>query len=245
MNCEELKDFYELYAMGVAEEPERSEIRAHLGRGCEVCMREMKRARGVTAWLGAAVEPSAPSSQLRNRILASVGAPQRSFGWAWLGLAAAAAAIAISVYLNARERDAEQQLASLRREIRSQTIELTTLQEAMAILESTGTKEVSFGAGPRGRVFVHPTMGVLLMANNLPPAPAGKAYEMWLVPKGGNPVPAGMFQSDANGTAVYLRPGAVDVASTAAVAVTMEKEAGANTPTMPILIAAPLASAPQ
>src|SRR5215469_10211836 len=110
MNCDELKDHYELFAMGAAEEPERSEIRAHLARGCEVCMSEMKRARRLATGLGAAVEPAAPSPKLRNRILASIGAPQRSFSWApWLGLAAAAAAVLFAVYFNGRERDAEQQ----------------------------------------------------------------------------------------------------------------------------------------
>jgi len=30
MNCEELREHYELYALDIAEEPERSEVRAHL-----------------------------------------------------------------------------------------------------------------------------------------------------------------------------------------------------------------------
>src|ERR1035441_9132790 len=47
MNCSELRDHYELYAIGVAEEPERSEIRAHLDRQCAVCMQGVKRARAV------------------------------------------------------------------------------------------------------------------------------------------------------------------------------------------------------
>ena len=37
MNCDQLREHYELYALGIAEEPERGEIRAHLNRGCEVC----------------------------------------------------------------------------------------------------------------------------------------------------------------------------------------------------------------
>ena len=190
MNCEELRDHYELYAMGVAEEPERSEIRAHLARGCEVCMKHVKTARELTAELGATADSVSPSPKLRNRILASIGAPQRSFSWApWLGLAVAAAALIAAFYFNSRERTAEQQMAALRDSVRSQTVQLTKMEEAMAILESAGSKEVSFGAGPKGRVFVHPTMGVLLMATNLPPAPAGKAYEMWIIPKGGAPRP--------------------------------------------------------
>ena len=44
MNCNELREYYELFAIGVAEEPERSEIRAHLNRKCEVCMAGVKKA---------------------------------------------------------------------------------------------------------------------------------------------------------------------------------------------------------
>jgi anti-sigma-K factor RskA len=158
---------------------------------------------------------------------------------------AAAAAVVAAVYFNNRERVAERQMAALRDNLRTQTVELNRMQDAMAILESANSQEVSFGAGPKGRVFVHPTMGVLLMATNLPPAPAGKAYELWVIPKGGAPAPAGMFQSQPNGSAMFLRPGAVDMSGTAAVAVTMENDAGSNTPTAPILIMAPLAGAPQ
>jgi anti-sigma-K factor RskA len=79
---------------------------------------------------------------------------------------------------------------------------------------------------------------ILLMATNLPPAPAGKAYEMWVIPKGGKPEPAGMFQSATNGTAMHilhrgLAPGAT-------VAVTMEIETGVDSPTLPIVIGVPL-----
>jgi len=36
MNHTELQDHYELYALGLAEEPERDEILAQQDRGCEV-----------------------------------------------------------------------------------------------------------------------------------------------------------------------------------------------------------------
>ena len=39
MNCQELRDMYELYALGVLEGGERAEIEEHLGRGCETCRR--------------------------------------------------------------------------------------------------------------------------------------------------------------------------------------------------------------
>ena len=76
MNHEELRDQYELYALGVAGDPERNEIREHLSRGCEVCMTEMNRAHQLTALLGMAAQPAAPSPKLRRRILASIGFEQ-------------------------------------------------------------------------------------------------------------------------------------------------------------------------
>jgi hypothetical protein len=93
---------------------------------------------------------------------------------------------------------------------------------------------------PQGKVFLNPTKGVLLLAANLPPAPAGKIYEMWIIPAGRNPVPAGLFQTESTGTATHLQPGPVDVASTGAIAVTLESAGGAPQPTTTPLIVAKL-----
>jgi anti-sigma-K factor RskA len=79
----------------------------------------------------------------------------------------------------------------------------------------------------------------VLIASNLPPTAADKIYEMWLIPKGAKPVPAGLFQSQVDGNAMHVRPGIVDLASTAAIAVTVENQAGAAQPTTtPLIVAA-------
>jgi hypothetical protein len=136
------------------------------------------------------------------------------------------------------------ELTRVQSESAAQTRELARLNEAFAILNQPDAKQVIFGGGapqpPHGRVFLDPSRGVLLVASNLPPAPAGKIYEMWVIPKGGKPVPAGLFQSAADGTAMHVLSGPVDVAGTAAVAVTLERAAGATEPNMPPVFAAPL-----
>ena len=90
---------------------------------------------------------------------------------------------------------------------------------------------------------MNPTRGVLLIASNLPRTAADKIYEMWIIPKGAKPVPAGLFQSQDDGSAMHVRPGTVDLASTAAVAVTVENQAGADQPTTTPLIVARTPSA--
>lgn len=239
MTHEELQGEYELYAMGVAEDPARGEIRAHLDRGCEVCMLEMKRAKQLATMIGATAQQQAPSSKLRKRILASAGYEQRSYGLApWLGALAALCFVA-AIYFGGRERSYMEEMGNLRAQMRQQNIELTRLTEIMTIMNGANTREVNFGAGPKGKVFVNPSSGVVLMATNLPPAPAGKAYEMWVIPKSGNPVPAGMFQSQTDGSATHVQPGPIDIASLGAVAVTLEDAAGAPQPTTtPLIVAA-------
>ena len=198
-------------------------------------MAAMRRSRELAALLGGAVAPAAPSPRLRRRILASVGVEQRRFGWApLLGLATALSLFA-AFYFSNREREFAAQTVTLRDQMRRQAIELTRLNEAFAILSGPSTIEAGFGPGARGKVYVDRSRGVLLIASNLPPAPAGKIYEMWVIPKGGSPVPAGLFQSDASGSAIHVQPGAVDPSVTT-VAVTLENEGGAQTPTLPPVI---------
>lgn len=250
MNCSELRDYYELYALGVSEDPERAEIRDHLQRGCEVCGAGMRGARELTALLGASSPAAAPSRQLRGRILAAAGGQSHGFGWTALLAGTTALSVAAAVYFGGREADFSRQTLKLTEEARAQNIELTHLNEAFAILNGADTTVISFGEKkptPKGKVFVNPKMGVLLLASSLPPAPAGKAYELWLIPKSktAKPVPAGIFQAEADGTAMHMARGPVEMNSTAAVAVTMEIDRGVDQPTSAPMIVAPLAPAVQ
>jgi anti-sigma-K factor RskA len=234
MNCDQLREHYELYALGIAEEPERGEIREHLERGCEVCEAGVKRAMETMALVGASAPAARPGRQLRRRILASVGSERRRASWlvVW---AMAAALIVMFLFLRFVIQDRGKYVEEA---IRSRA--------AFSILLGPSTTEASFGGQqpqpPHGKVFVNASRGVLLFASNLPRTPADRIYQMWIIPKGAKPVPAGLFQSQEDGNAMHVRPGMVDLASTAAVAVTIENRAGADQPTTTPLIVAPLAN---
>ncbi len=153
------------------------------------------------------------------------------------------------MYLALNGRQYEQTAARLRTEMREQTGQIARLTEAFAILSGPNTTEASFGGlqpkPPQGKVFLNPSRGVLLIASNLPRTAADKIYEMWIIPKGAKPVPAGLFQAQENGRAMHVQPGTVDVASTAAVAVTVENQGGADQPTTQPLIIAALPATPR
>jgi anti-sigma-K factor RskA len=80
-------------------------------------------------------------------------------------------------------------------------------------------------------------MGVLLVASNLPMLQPGKIFEMWVIPKGGMPRPAGLFPGNAQGSAVHMLSGPIDPQMLGAVAVSIEPEAGSETPTTVIFAA--------
>ena len=244
MNCEELREHYDLYALGIAEEPERSEIAAHLERGCEACREGVKKAIELAALLASTAPAAEPSAGLRRRILASAGVETRRFPWVPVWAAAAAFSLVAAAYFGFEYQRSGEESLRLESQLRQERGEVARLREALAIVSGPNTQETDFGEGqprpPRGKVFVNPGQGVLLIASNLPPAPLGKRYEMWVIPKSGKPAPAGLFQSESNGTAMHIQRGAVDLAATAAVAVTMESEQGAAQPTSQPLIVAPL-----
>jgi len=253
MSCEELRENYELFALGIADDPERSEITAHLDRGCPTCVPGVRGARELMTLIGASAPAVQPPARLRKRVLAIAGVQQPARRWAWspVWAAVAAGAIIAAIVFNVRAHRAaadlvlaQADLDRARTEVAAQTKELARLNEAMAILNQPDVKQVVFGGAapqpPRGRVFLDPRRGVLLLASNLQPAPAGKIYEMWVIPKGGKPVPAGLFQSSADGSAVHVLPGPVDVKGTAKVAVTLEVAAGAQVPNLPPVFAATL-----
>ena len=247
MTCDELRQDYELYAMGALDDPERSEIREHLQRGCDVCTAGVREAAGLVYAFGSSAAEVEPPRRLRAKVVGMIAPPERSadsrWHWrsAWLA-AAMCALVAIAVFVGIDRRNSTE-VASLHRRLERLTAQMTSYREALDILNAPETREVNFGGTkpepPRGRVFVNPN-GVLLIANHLPPPPEGKVFEMWVVPKKGAPAPAGLFSSTPDGRAVHYRPGAVSMADAAAIAVTVEAAGGAPAPTSQPFIVAPL-----
>jgi anti-sigma-K factor RskA len=245
MTHDELRELYELYALGVLERDERDEIEAHLKDGCQACRDGIRRAESLNAALLSLSPDTAPPRKLRKRVLASAGADRQTWGWmiGW-GMATAGLLVA-TLWFSADARRTTSELASARKELGRSNSELTRVQAVLEFLNSPETRQVMFGEGApqpaRGRVLVNPASGVLLVASNLPDLPPGKTYEMWVIPKGGAPKPAGLFRSDPRGGAIHWQRGPVDLSTTGAVAVSVEPESGSTAPTTTPIIVAPVA----
>jgi anti-sigma-K factor RskA len=79
----------------------------------------------------------------------------------------------------------------------------------------------------------------VLAARGLPPAPAGKAYQLWFISNGRPPAPGKVFTTDAAGNALledHLPPTAADAS---VFAVTLEPHAGVPAPTGSMYLLSP------
>jgi anti-sigma-K factor RskA len=86
-------------------------------------------------------------------------------------------------------------------------------------------------------VLVNRDGGIVLVGSALPSIADDKTYELWAIPAKGNPIPAGLFRTNATGNFVHIAPQPVDVSRLAAVAVSVEPRAGSPAPTTkPILV---------
>lgn len=240
--CQDFRDEFELYALGVLEPEEKAEIDAHLRTGCASCEAALKDALAFNAIMMSMAVDVVPPARLKRRVLAGVGVQRMS--WSWLAAMAAACMLVVALWLSVQERSRAAELAQARHTLIQVSSQRDRLMQALSFLDDPATLPVSFGKGqpvpPRGNVFVHSKLGVLLIASNLPPAQSGKTYEMWVIPKGGAPRPAGLFQSQSDGTAMHILSGPLELGTLGAVAVTLEPEAGSTAPTSTPIIVAPV-----
>lgn len=222
MNCDELRGDYAAYALGIADDPAKSEIAAHMARQCPDCLAGIRSAMATVAAMSGAVKEVDPPKHLRSRVIAMVAPEQKRrwviLPWAVSGLLAIAL---LSVALPGRREEPSR--------------DTTKLTEALSILNDPLTRDVTFGdPAARGRVFVSPR-GVVLIAGHLPKLETNRTFEMWIIPAAGKPIPAGTFQGETASTvstgtsAVYVYQG--KTANAAAIAVTVEPAGGSPQPT--------------
>ncbi len=133
----------------------------------------------------------------------------------------------------------DQRLVRMHRDADERKKQLAHVDRVLSLLNDPDAQQVVFGRRsrnqPRGKVYASLNQLVILLASNLPPLPAGKTYEFWLIPKGADPSPGGLFQSDTDGTAIHMAQ--MNNVLPSAIAVSVEEEAGAPSPTTkPVLM---------
>ncbi len=249
MTHAEMDDLYELFVLGALDRDEAAEVEKHLDENCTYCHARVREAMELSAAFSGLAEMVQPPPDLRRRVLNSIAPPvpvaakrpEEKKRNTWLGgmlaLGAACAALTVFCLWLGSQTD------SLQNRLTAAVQERDQLETALKTLSRSETRAVQFGKAnqPRGRVFVNPRGGLVFVASGLPKIASDRTFELWLVPPTGAPRKAGLFRTDPNGDIVQASRIAVDPATTAAVAVSVEPDGGSNAPTTTPIIVVPLA----
>jgi anti-sigma-K factor RskA len=252
-----LREQAELYVLGALSAADRAAYEAHLAT-CDECATQIKALAPVAAALAHAVPQHDPSPALRERVLAAVAgrstvveaplAVSRSPSvLPWLAAAASfLLAVGFGLYAaslrhrigalelrlqeaTVRALGAERQMADLRHTA-------ADAQSQLAILAAPDVQRIDLSGQPSAprasaRAFWSRSRGLVFTASNLPSAPPGKTYQLWVLTKQPAPISAGLFKPDTQGrvAAVFETPS--NLPQPVGMAVTIEPEGGVPAPT--------------
>ena len=154
---------------------------------------------------------------------------------------AAIGAIAVAIAATRANSELRRLTEILGSRIAQLEVQISRNQDYIVTLTSPDVRVVNLaGQGTnvqaRGRIFWDVARKKWLMhVHNLPPVPADKAYELWFVPKKGNPVRAAVFNTEGRGSAELdiTVPEGLDLS---AAAVTTEPAGGTDLPTGPFAL---------
>jgi len=215
----EWRDLAAPYALGALAPEERRAFEAHLA-GCDACRAEVGSFAEVAGLLAYGAPSAEPPVGLRDRVLAEARrvrpiapAPRRRAPAAWLA-AAAALLLAVAAGVEAWRLAGDVRALEHRMAVLDSTIAVA--DSTLAMLTGPQVHVVSLaatGRAPSARVFWNHARGrFIVLAFDLPPAPAGRAYQLWAIAKGQAPMSMGTFNTDANGRATVVLPVAREIA---------------------------------
>lgn len=228
------------FALDALEEAERQQFEAHLAQ-CERCRREVDELRESAGLLGYAAPPAAPPPALRDRVLAEARAvrpiqaaraprpvPARA---PWLAAVASVLLLLAAGWGYWQERGQRQALQREYAAVQRQLAEREALLGTLLTPDVETVRLAATGAPPSVRLFRNRAQGVVVLtAADLPPAAAGRTYQLWGIPAGGAPRSLGTFNTAPDGRARVV----LDVPQTMPIAIsaiTEEPAGGSPQPT--------------
>lgn len=209
MNNHEFLQLLPGYATDTLSAQEKSRLEAHLNQRCEICEPELAILLETFHRLPFALPqqklPEGLKEKIWTRLNSESDVKKTSTNWKLLlRLAAVAAVFAVAILLYQHQNDQllkkEMEIAKLEKTLRGQRQEITWLRDPSVQLAMLVGMQQDVNA--RAKIVWNPnaSKGVFYV-NSLPPLPAEKSYQLWVIgPQG--PVSAGVFDTTQQGSAV-------------------------------------------
>jgi anti-sigma-K factor RskA len=221
------------YVLDALDAGERRVFEDHL-QTCEECTEEVRGMRATAAELSRTVEVT-PPPQLRAQVLAAVSQVRplppvvdnvvalrrlRASRSTWQVLAAACALIAV---IGTGWGFSQHQAAN-----RAATAQARMVASLIAEPDvSATTTSLSQGSGTV--IYAKDEHKVVLIGRDMPALPAGKTYQLWMLPATGKAVSGGTFTTDSSGNVAYQTDG--DLSAFNRMGISVEPAGGSAQPT--------------
>jgi hypothetical protein len=240
-------DVVAAHALGALDGEDRLAFEAHLAT-CPRCQAALADYRRVVGAIGAGVEVAPVPEGLKARTLArAAGRPASGAsspatgsrpGWTWLQAAAVLLIGVLGAYVwslratvtvlrgdlavaTERAEALRQELAALRQE-HAQLASMVDVVSAPDVVR-VDLRGTSAGVSATARAYVSLNQGLVFTAAGLPALPAGRVYQLWVIPPGAPAaVSAGLVPIDSTGGARMTIGLPQGVTSVGTVAVTSE-----------------------
>lgn len=263
-DCDALSALIPAFSLGATDPDETVAVRAQLA-DCPEAVHELAQYAALAETLLYSAPPVQPPAAVVDRLAAAIGRPavpdrqsppasqarphanrwqrlqQALSAPAWwpalgVGVAALVLLVAVSLYWSNRlsvVTAQQQQIAA-------------ALEQHAALLAMVGEgdfRRTNLATGPAGEataaaasVVYDPSQMVgLVFAQNLPPLPAGQAYQMWLI-RGEERTSGGLFVVDDDGRGVLTFKAPQPLQSYDAIGITREPSTGSAGPTTPPVV---------
>ncbi|HEX4191392.1 MAG TPA: anti-sigma factor [Marmoricola sp.] len=226
MSAHEIHALSGAYAVDALDDLERARFEDHMA-ACAECRAEVAGLQDTTLLL-AGLSDTAPAPELRAKILADIKTvrplppvlaritPRRPRRWA--NLVAAAAVLGVigggtAVWQNVHQSTPTPGISQADRVIEASDVQLSN---------------ASLGKNVSASLFRSKDVGsAVIVTRNMPAAPSGRVYELWLRDKTGTLQPAGLMTKGGD-SKILLTGDAVDATGGG---ITVEPKGGSKTPT--------------
>ena len=245
-----LPEDYDLFVLGALEGEELEAFEAHLAEAGEAAKQELARAHARLAGVALLAPESEPPARIKQRLLAEIAPAPPSRRWApGLAWGAAAAMLLFAVFTEVRSRgivrhsqEVEQRLAELEEQHEALRTESESYRRILEIVSAPGTLAVSLEAAssPQLHAYWHEDLGLVLAGRNMPGLEPNRTYQLWVIPKQGSPIDAGVFEPDSSGGVTLVTSPGISAADAAAIAITDEPAGGQPQPTTQPIWVGPL-----
>ena len=228
---------FDLYALGALEGDEKRTIETHVA-DCAPCAEKLAEAQGRMAMIALAAPYSPPPAGVKEKLMRQIVGSSTGRG----GTFAVMPSKQPGVFAGWLQLDS--QIEALNNRAQEQDSQIAQQRSIIDMLGAKDTVVVSLAEQklqPLGtaRVLYNAKRGLLVYNGTLPPAPADKSYQLWLVPTNGAPISAGVFESSEGGTDRITAQVPAGTAAKA-FAVTLEPRGGKPAPTGPFVLLGPV-----